>query len=119
MKIDRVWAMPNKRTFQIPPIKDLIYEEFEKEKETFVKHFNKEHQDIMRNRTKSSINRTFERQEDPTVGTILTTQTFTTSIDISNPLTTSEVHTVEDSLREVMERLERIEIRLEARLDND
>ena len=27
MKIDRVWAMPNKQTFQIKPIRDLIEEE--------------------------------------------------------------------------------------------
>ncbi len=27
-KLERVWAMPNKRTFQIPPIKQLIKDEF-------------------------------------------------------------------------------------------
>jgi len=27
IKIDRIWAMPNKRTFQIKPIKELIEEE--------------------------------------------------------------------------------------------
>ncbi|MFQ5788615.1 MAG: site-specific DNA-methyltransferase, partial [Thermodesulfobacteriota bacterium] len=27
IKIERVWAMPNKRTFQIPPIKKLIKDE--------------------------------------------------------------------------------------------
>ena len=27
IRIERVWAMPNKRTFQIPPIKKLIEEE--------------------------------------------------------------------------------------------
>ena len=27
MKIERVWAMPNKRTFDIPPIRKLILEE--------------------------------------------------------------------------------------------
>ena len=27
MNIDRIWAMPNKRTFQIKPIKELIEEE--------------------------------------------------------------------------------------------
>ena len=28
IKFERVWAMPNKRTFQIKPIKDLLSEEF-------------------------------------------------------------------------------------------
>ena len=27
MKIERIWAMPNKQTFQIKPIKELIFEE--------------------------------------------------------------------------------------------
>lgn len=29
IKIERKWAMPNHRTFQIQPIKELLYEEFE------------------------------------------------------------------------------------------
>ena len=27
MKIERIWAMPNKNTFDIPPIKTLLTEE--------------------------------------------------------------------------------------------
>ncbi len=32
MKIERIWAMPNKRTFQIKPIKELLSEEIPKGK---------------------------------------------------------------------------------------
>lgn len=31
IKFDRVWAMPNKKTFQIQPIRDLLSEEFNHE----------------------------------------------------------------------------------------
>ena len=31
MKINRIWAMPNKRTFQIKPIKELLEEEIPKD----------------------------------------------------------------------------------------
>ena len=32
MKIERIWAMPNKNTFDIKPIKKLIQEELDKDK---------------------------------------------------------------------------------------
>ena len=32
MRIERIWAMPNKNTFDIAPIKKLLLEEVEQEK---------------------------------------------------------------------------------------
>ena len=45
MKIERVWAMPNKRTFTIKPIKKLIIEELGREWGEYIDPFPFEYQE--------------------------------------------------------------------------